>query len=69
MIQIISKKRKETLFLSTPYNSGCLYCAETVGNLYSFKMQMYNSVEFFSITILLVPLSQSFLGDRGCVIS
>lgn len=68
MIQIISKKRKEALFLSTPYNSGSLYCAETVGNLYSL-MQMYNSVEFFSITILLVPLSQSYLGDRGCVIS
>ena len=68
MIQIISKKRKEALFLSTPYNSGCLYCAETVRNLYNL-MQMYNSVEFFSITILLVPLSQSFLGDRGCVIS
>ena len=68
MIQIISKKRKEALFLSTPYNSGCLYSAETVGNLYSL-MQVYNSVEFFSITILLVPLSQSFLGDRGCVIS
>ena len=68
MIQIISKKRKEALFLSTPYNSCSLYCAETVGNLYSL-MQMYNSVEFFSITILLAPLRQSYLGDRGCVIS